>query len=84
VAFGERSDLSQHGNLASNVRSGAGLESNGVGVCVPGTVPGPLLETIGEFLAPEPTPSHGVDSLVVRAFGYLQAVAPRADRPGSP
>ena len=39
---------------------------------VSGTVPGPLLDTMGESLATEPTPSHGVDSLVVRAFDYLQ------------
>ena len=37
---------------------------------------------MSESLATEPTPSHGVDSLVVRAFDYLQRVAPHADLPG--
>jgi DICT domain-containing protein len=37
-------------------------------------VPDSLLDTMGETLAAEPTPSHGVDSLVLRAFDYLQHV----------
>ena len=37
-----------------------------------GAVPAPVLATVGEHLAAEPTPTHGVDALVVRAFDYLQ------------
>ncbi len=35
-------------------------------------VPARLLRTLGEHLATEPTPAHGVDALVLRAFDYLQ------------
>jgi DNA-binding transcriptional MerR regulator len=47
-----------------------------------GTVPAPLLTTMSESLATEPTPSHGVDSLVVRAFDYLQHLTRHAARTG--
>jgi hypothetical protein len=84
-----RSGSLGHGAFESIFTFDPAAVRTAAGVCLAvarasGTVPGPLLETIGSSLAPEPTPSHGVDSLVVRAFGYLQAVASRADRPGSP
>ena len=41
-----------------------------------GVVPTSELSALGDTLAAEPTPSHGVDSLVMRAFDYLQH-APR-------
>jgi DICT domain-containing protein len=37
-----------------------------------GGVPSRTLTALGDHLATEPTPSHGVDALVVRAFDYLQ------------
>ncbi|HEX4471317.1 MAG TPA: DICT sensory domain-containing protein [Nocardioides sp.] len=49
-----------------------------------GTVPQPLLATMSESLATEPTTTHGVDSLVLRAFDYLQRLAPHVDLPGGP
>ncbi len=41
-----------------------------------GVVPASELSALSDTLATEPTPSHGVDSLVMRAFDYLQH-APR-------